>query len=105
MNLSSDDVHQMMDKSLAPFHPKRGRMSRGMRQPERRIKANGLQYNGIHPFQERKPLDLESHQKFTEAEFRLTLSHRTPPPGSISSASALTNPEFMKNLFSGGLQR
>ncbi|VEL33953.1 unnamed protein product [Protopolystoma xenopodis] len=48
MEPSSDDVHHMMDKSSARFHPKRGR-SRGLHQPEGRIKAKRLQYNGIHP--------------------------------------------------------
>ncbi|VEL32805.1 unnamed protein product [Protopolystoma xenopodis] len=33
----------------ACFYPKRGRRSRGLRQPKRRIKAKRLQYNGIHP--------------------------------------------------------
>ncbi|VEL08519.1 unnamed protein product [Protopolystoma xenopodis] len=39
----------MMYKSSARFQPKRGRRSGGLRQPERRIKAKLLQYNGIHP--------------------------------------------------------
>ncbi|VEL10675.1 unnamed protein product [Protopolystoma xenopodis] len=37
----------MMDESSARFHLKR--MSRGLRQPERRIKAKRLQYNGTQP--------------------------------------------------------
>ncbi|VEL29888.1 unnamed protein product [Protopolystoma xenopodis] len=39
MSSSSNDVHHMMDENSARFHPKRGWLSRGPRQPERRIKA------------------------------------------------------------------
>ncbi|VEL40618.1 unnamed protein product [Protopolystoma xenopodis] len=46
---SSDDVHHMMDKRSARFHPKRGRKSRGLRQHEYCIKAKRLQYNEMHP--------------------------------------------------------
>ncbi|VEL36308.1 unnamed protein product [Protopolystoma xenopodis] len=49
MSSGSDDVHHMMDESSACFNLKRGRMPRGLRQPERRIKAKWLQYNGIKP--------------------------------------------------------
>ncbi|VEL07970.1 unnamed protein product [Protopolystoma xenopodis] len=35
MNSSSDDLRHMMDESSARFHPKRGRMPRGLLQPER----------------------------------------------------------------------
>ncbi|VEL14917.1 unnamed protein product [Protopolystoma xenopodis] len=35
----SDDVDQMMDASSACFHPKRGRRSRSLRQPERRLES------------------------------------------------------------------
>ncbi|VEL16437.1 unnamed protein product [Protopolystoma xenopodis] len=35
----------MMDESSAHFHSKQGRMSRGLRQLERRIKAKRFQYN------------------------------------------------------------
>ncbi|VEL19912.1 unnamed protein product [Protopolystoma xenopodis] len=49
MTPSSDDVHHLMDESSARLHPKRGRKSRGLRQPERRIKAKRLQYNAIQP--------------------------------------------------------
>ncbi|VEL09961.1 unnamed protein product [Protopolystoma xenopodis] len=49
MGPSSDDVHHMMNESSACFHLKRGRRPRGLHQPERRIKAKRLQYNGVHP--------------------------------------------------------
>ncbi|VEL13125.1 unnamed protein product [Protopolystoma xenopodis] len=48
MRPSSDDVHHLMNKSSASFHPKRGTRSRGLRQRERRIKAKRLKYDGIH---------------------------------------------------------
>ncbi|VEL17633.1 unnamed protein product [Protopolystoma xenopodis] len=35
----------MMDESLARFHPKPERISRGLRQPGSRIKAQRLQHN------------------------------------------------------------
>ncbi|VEL25637.1 unnamed protein product [Protopolystoma xenopodis] len=38
----------MIDESAACLHPKPGRRSYGLRQPERRIKAKRLQYNAIH---------------------------------------------------------
>ncbi|VEL43892.1 unnamed protein product [Protopolystoma xenopodis] len=38
----------MMVESSARFHSKRGRKSCGLRQHERRIKANWLQYNEVH---------------------------------------------------------
>ncbi|VEL37191.1 unnamed protein product [Protopolystoma xenopodis] len=41
MTPSSDDVHHMMDKNSARFHPK-------LRQHEYRIKSKRLQYNDIH---------------------------------------------------------
>ncbi|VEL15083.1 unnamed protein product [Protopolystoma xenopodis] len=44
MTSSFDDVQQMMDESSAQFNPKR--RSRVLRQPEHRIKAKRLQYNG-----------------------------------------------------------
>ncbi|VEL13650.1 unnamed protein product [Protopolystoma xenopodis] len=49
MSSSSDDVHCLMEESSSRFHLKRRRMSRRLRQPERRIKAKRLHYNGMHP--------------------------------------------------------
>ncbi|VEL08871.1 unnamed protein product, partial [Protopolystoma xenopodis] len=48
MSSNSDDVHRIMDESSACFRPKRER-SRGLRQPERRIKAKRLPYSWIQP--------------------------------------------------------
>ncbi|VEL06985.1 unnamed protein product [Protopolystoma xenopodis] len=47
MSSSCDDVYRMMNERSARFHPKRRRISRRLRQPERRIKAKKLQYNAI----------------------------------------------------------
>ncbi|VEL43696.1 unnamed protein product [Protopolystoma xenopodis] len=49
MSSRYDDVHHLRDKSSAGFHPNRGKMSRGLCQPERRSKAKRLQYNEIQP--------------------------------------------------------
>ncbi|VEL32656.1 unnamed protein product [Protopolystoma xenopodis] len=49
INSCFDDVHQMMNESSANFCQKWGRISRGQRQSERRIKANRPQYNVNQP--------------------------------------------------------
>ncbi|VEL10324.1 unnamed protein product [Protopolystoma xenopodis] len=49
MASSSDDVHRIMDETSARLYPKRGRMSRGRRQPEHLIEAEQLPYNGTQP--------------------------------------------------------
>ncbi|VEL11014.1 unnamed protein product [Protopolystoma xenopodis] len=49
MRSSSDDVYHMMDEGSARFHSKRGSQSRGLHQPELRIKAKRLQCNAIQP--------------------------------------------------------
>ncbi|KAH9287381.1 hypothetical protein ECG_01490 [Echinococcus granulosus] len=54
-------------------------------------------------FKERNPLDLVALQKPTEEELRdrMARSSRTAPEG-IEGFSALTDKDFMNNLFSGG---
>ncbi|VDL59197.1 unnamed protein product [Hymenolepis diminuta] len=55
-------------------------------------------------FKERGSLSLNNYQKPTEEEIkeRMARSSRTVPEG-IEGFSALTNKDFMSNLFSGGL--
>ncbi|VDM32301.1 unnamed protein product [Hydatigera taeniaeformis] len=55
-------------------------------------------------FKERNPLDLAALQKPTEADIldRLARSSRTPPEGT-ENFSALSDKNFMKSLFSGGV--
>lgn len=55
-------------------------------------------------FKERSSLNLNNYQKPTEEEIkeRMARSSRTVPEG-IEGFSALTNNDFMSNLFSGGL--
>ncbi|VDD75565.1 unnamed protein product [Mesocestoides corti] len=55
-------------------------------------------------FKERSAVDLGGYQKPTEEEIkeRIARSSRTAPEG-IEGFSALTDREFMRNLFSGGL--
>ncbi|VEL09249.1 unnamed protein product [Protopolystoma xenopodis] len=64
----------MMDESPARFHPKRGRRSRGLRQPERRIKAKQLQYSGIQPtFSGEVDIRISSSCTFIRKESSLTM--------------------------------
>ncbi|VEL17697.1 unnamed protein product [Protopolystoma xenopodis] len=49
MSSSSDDVHPMIDESSVPFHTKQGKMSRGLRHPERRVEARRQQHNENEP--------------------------------------------------------
>ncbi|VEL34625.1 unnamed protein product [Protopolystoma xenopodis] len=49
MSSSSDNVHHVMDEILARFYPKLERMTRGLRQHERRIQAKWLQNNSNLP--------------------------------------------------------
>ncbi|CAL8070222.1 unnamed protein product [Calicophoron daubneyi] len=55
-------------------------------------------------FNKRKPLELSKRQKPTEEEVieRMSRSHRTPPEN-CGMLNALSNQEFMNNLFAGGL--
>ncbi|KAK4470709.1 hypothetical protein MN116_006237 [Schistosoma mekongi] len=71
----------------------------GAKKLEKRMKqVKGKRFN------ERKPLKLSHRQKLTEDEIKEKLAHssRTPPEG-CPGFSAVSNPEFMNSLFSGGL--
>ncbi|VEL31516.1 unnamed protein product, partial [Protopolystoma xenopodis] len=49
MSSSCDDALRRMNDSAVRFHQKRGKTSRGPRQPYGRIEAKRLRYNTIHP--------------------------------------------------------
>ncbi|VEL13151.1 unnamed protein product [Protopolystoma xenopodis] len=83
----------MIAENSARFHPKRKRRSRGLRQPERRIKAKLLQYNEIQPSSFAFPADtnlqayllaqryIEELQKFLEEDnYKASLRLEPPPP-------------------------
>ncbi|VEL23103.1 unnamed protein product [Protopolystoma xenopodis] len=83
MSSSSDDVHHLMDESSVRFYPKRGR-SRGLSQPERRIKAKRLQYSGIHPSPSDE-IDLFFIEVFDEnGEFVLRFGEHGREPGQLA---------------------